>query len=152
MRFTPTILLLVGLMGCDARNNPKAPQDAAVTAIRNLGGSVAIDKKSPDKPVTAVSLRRTPVTDAGLVHLNGLTRMHRLILSRTRVTDAGLVHLKGLTSLKELQLHDTEVTDAGLLHLKGLTSLEELNLIRTKVTDAGVKELQAALPKCRISR
>ena len=68
----------------------------------------------------------------------------------TNVTDAGLVHLKGLTKLQTLNLSDTNVTDAGLVHLKGLTILQTLVLIDTKVTDAGVKKLQAALPKCRI--
>jgi hypothetical protein len=42
------------------------------------------------------------------------------------------------------------VTDAGLVHLKGLTKLEKLVLSGTMVTDAGAKDLQAALPKCKI--
>jgi internalin A len=44
------------------------------------------------------------------------------------------------------------VADAGLVHLKGLMSLSRLHLYRTMVTDAGVKELQSALPKCKISK
>ena len=70
----------------------------------------------------------------------------------TQITDAGLMHLKGLTNLEELGLSSTRVTDAGLVHLKGLTKLEKLGLVGTQVTDAGVAELQKALPKCRISR
>jgi len=42
-------------------------------------------------------------------------------LGYTQVTDAGLVHLEGLTSLESLGLWSTEVTDAGLEHVKGLT-------------------------------
>jgi Leucine-rich repeat (LRR) protein len=68
------------------------------------------------------------------------------------LTDAGLVHLKGLTSLQRLTLSGTKVTDAGLVHLKGLTSLKMLSLQKTKVTDAGVKDLQSALPKCYIGK
>ena len=34
------------------------------------------------------------------------------------VTDAGLVHLKGLTKLHYLNLVGTEVTDAGIAELK----------------------------------
>jgi Leucine-rich repeat (LRR) protein len=68
------------------------------------------------------------------------------------VSDTGLVHLKGLTKLQSLSLFRTEVTDAGLVHLKGLTKLQSLNLSDTKVTDAGVKDLQAALPKCEIQK
>jgi len=42
------------------------------------------------------------------------------------------------------------ITDAGLVHLKGLTNLELLVLGDTQVTDEGVKNLQEALPNCRI--
>ena len=44
------------------------------------------------------------------------------------MTDAGLVHLKGLTKLQTLDLGSTKVTDAGLVHLKGLTQLQSLEL------------------------
>ena len=45
-----------------------------------------------------------------------------------------------------------KLTDTGLVHLKGLTNLQSLSLISTKVTDAGVKDLQAALPNCKIEK
>ena len=35
-----------------------------------------------------------------------------------KVTDAGLVHLKGLTGLKDLGLYGTKVTNAGVAELK----------------------------------
>ena len=38
--------------------------------------------------------------------------------SFTKVTDAGLVHLKGLTKLQRLYLTDTKVTDAGVKKLQ----------------------------------
>jgi hypothetical protein len=44
------------------------------------------------------------------------------------------------------------VTDAGLESLKGLTQLHELYLWGPKITDAGVKDLQKALPNCKIVR
>lgn len=65
-------------------------------------------------------------------------------------TDAGLVHLKGLTKLEGLRLGFTQVTDAGMVHLLGLTNLQTLNLSRTQVTDTGIAELQKTLPNCRI--
>jgi hypothetical protein len=40
--------------------------------------------------------------------------LQSLNLFDTKVTDAGLVHLKGLTSLQSLTLFNTEVTDAGV--------------------------------------
>lgn len=68
----------------------------------------------------------------------------------TMVTDSGLEHLKGLTKVESLILWDSKVTDAGLTHLVGLTNLRWLVLWETKVTDAGVKKLQQALPNCKI--
>jgi len=126
------------------------------------------------KSLITLFLHDTEVTDAGLVHLDELTSLQMLDISGTKVTgtglvqlktltnlytlllgpkvsDAGLVHLKLLTSLKMLSLHrNNKVTDAGLVHLKDLTSLQSLYLQGTSVTTAGVKDLQSALPKCRI--
>ena len=79
------------------------------------------------------------ITDAGLVHLKGLTTLAWLSLwGCDQITDAGLVHLKGLTTLKSLNLWDCDqITDAGLVHLKGLTTLEWLSLSRCKQTAEG---------------
>jgi hypothetical protein len=68
-----------------------------------------------------------------------------------RLTDAGLKHLEGLSRLEYLNLEwHRGITDAGLEHLRGLTSLRELNLAATGVTEAGVRKLQESLPKARI--
>lgn len=90
------------------------------------------------------------VTDAGLVHLEGLSRLQGLLLCGANFTDAGLVHLRGLGQLKLLALGYTRVTDTGLVHLRGLGQLRTLDLQHTKVTDKGVRDLQKALPNCKI--
>ena len=100
----------------------------AIAAIKKLGGKVTFAERKPGKPVIGVSL------------------------FNTKITNAGLVHLEGLTKLQTLDLQNTKVTDAGLVHLKGLTKLQRLSLSFTKVTDAGVKKLQAALPNCKMRR
>lgn len=56
---------------------------------------------------------RHRVTDDGLKHLSGWTRLRKLTLRYTPVTDAGLVHLKNL-ELDSLDLGGTHVTEAGL--------------------------------------
>ena len=68
------------------------------------------------------------------------------------ITDAGLVHLKGVTQLQTLNLFRTQVSDAGLVHLKELIQLKRLDLRDTQFTDAGVAELQKALPNCKIEK
>ena len=108
----------------------RADEASAVKAVEKLGGKVTRDDKLPGKPVIGVNL-------GGLVP--------------GKVTDAGLKELKDLTQLKELVLNG-QVTDAGLKELKDLKQLTWLYLGGSKVTDAGVKELQAALPKCKIHR
>ena len=131
-----------------------------IAAIKELGGKATVDK---NKAVVRVNFYGTKVTDAGLVHLKGLTnltwlevsrdgeKLRERLLSNTKVTDAGLAHLKGLNNLTGLLLAGTKVTDAGLAHLKGLTKLKRLGLWDTKVTDAGKKKLKQALPNCKIS-
>ncbi len=92
----------------------------------------------------------TLITDGGLLHLIGMTRLQDLDLSGTDVSDAGLVHLARMTSLQHLDLHETKVTNAGLVHLKGLKSLRSLDLFGTEVDDFGAQELRRALPNVMI--
>lgn len=99
-----------------------------------------------------LELYRSQVTDVGLEHMEGLTNIEILNFYRIQITDDGLQHLKGLTKLKLLGLLETKVTDTGLEHLKGLTNLEHLGLRGTNVTEAGAKDLQTALPNCKIMR
>ena len=39
-------------------------------------------------------------------------------MKETGITDAGLAHLKGLTKLKRISLEETQVTDAGVKALQ----------------------------------
>ena len=125
-----------------------AAQDNAIAAIKKLGGNVMVDAKSGE---VTVFFTDTQITDAGLVHLKGLTSLTVLGLFGTQITDAELEHLKGLNSLTYLYLNGTKLSDAGLVHLKGLNSLTYLYLTGTQVTDAGLAEIKAALPECRVS-
>ena len=81
-----------------------------------------------------------------------LTKLRELGLRRTNVTDAGLINLRMLTNLRVLDLRETRITDSGLMHLKGLTSLQRLCLGGTKVSNAGAQELQQELRTVKILR
>jgi internalin A len=78
----------------------------------------------------------SPLTDAGLVHLRGLTRLEELHIDNTPgVTDAGMVYLAGLKQLRVLHIVDSGIKGPGLASLVGLNRLEELDL-SIPVTDA----------------
>jgi F-box/leucine-rich repeat protein 14 len=69
------------------------------------------------------------VSDAGMVHVRGLTRLRSLRFGLCpKLTAACLVNVSGLTNLEALQLGQTTFADADLAQLKGLTRLVLLNL------------------------
>ena len=130
-----------GLRQVDAEDSdgPESPAlDGELGVLKDLGDLVSLH------------LGGTDVTDAGLVHLAGLTALKRLHLEKTKVSDAGLAHLASLESLSYLNLYQTGVTDAGLAHLEGLKNLKSLYLWQTQVTPDGAEKLRQALPDCNI--
>lgn len=112
--------------------------DAGVASLKNMAQLSWLD------------LRQTQVTDAGLKHLSGLSRLRLLCLYGIPMTDAGIAPLTKLSNLEQLTLNQTQVTDAGLLPLAKLPKLHELNLRGTRVTERGIKQIQQALPDCKI--
>ena len=98
------LLLTAVLMGCGEADAPPA------TALKQLGAGI---QRNAQGEIDGVSLCDTQVTDAGLVHLAGLTNLRVLTLLGDQITDADLVHLKGLTKLEDLSLGGPQVTDAG---------------------------------------
>ena len=135
---------LVGRIGVDDLSS------VTYVALRYRGTDELLEQVGQHRKIEYLSLAGSPVGDAGLVHLEGLTSLRSLSLAGTRVTDAGLVHLKGLTRLETLSLDLTRVSDAGLAPLKTLTGLKRLSLDLTRVSDAGLQDLRRALPTVRI--
>jgi hypothetical protein len=97
-----------------------------------------------------LNLMGTKVTDEGLKYIKELGQLQDLSLADTKVTDTGLEDLRNLTQLQRLDLSGTLVTDVGLQHLVGLKQLRYLDLVATQVTEAGLKNIQQALPTCKI--
>ncbi len=64
--------------------------------------------------------------------------MRRVELNAAKITDAGLTHLQGLTRLQSLSLATTNITGSGLSCLNGLSQLQSLDLTGTKVASAGL--------------
>jgi hypothetical protein len=138
------VTMVIGCGLCSGEENERA--------VPKEPKAVPAEPKKPKKvdPAEAKRIEKESIVAiqkiAGKVGLKPLD----VNLAGTKVTDAGLVHLKGMTGLQELYLNGTKVTDAGLVHLKGLTELQWLDLDNTEVTGAGVRMLRAALPKCEI--
>jgi len=139
------LLLAVGLAGCGQTQAVR--EERAVNAILQLRGEVTRDEELPGRPIVAVHLVRTKVTDSDLKDLKEFKGLRNLSLNETRITDAGLKDLKELKGLQKLYLNSTQITDAGLKDLKELKDLHELDLIGThQITVAGLKDLKQALP------
>ena len=68
--------------------------EVPLVALQKLGAKIERDDQGR---VVELSLVRTKITDAGLVHIKGLANLQHLYLYRTKITNAGLVHLMGLT-------------------------------------------------------
>ncbi|MCE9562926.1 MAG: protein kinase [Planctomycetes bacterium] len=102
--------------------------------------------------LTSVNLSATVsgITDAGLGHLAGLTKLESLFLEELAITDAGLRHLTSLPALTSLGLSKTAISDAGIESLAKLKSLVYLGIAGTRITEAGFKRLQKELPMCQI--
>ena len=145
-------LLLIAITGCGGEDNSPhegaAPSSPAVTPVKAENAEADGPKPKADKP-PAQTAAADPV--AALKRLGAKIERNEqgevlVYLVDTEITDAGLVHLKGLTRLQTLDLLSTQITDAGLVHLKGLTNLRSLWLDGTKITDAGIADLKKALP------
>jgi hypothetical protein len=87
--------------------------------------------------------------DDDLKAVAGLTRLKNLAFVQSDVSDAGLAHLQGLTRLKRLELYGTwgfgspdySVTDRGLAHLQHCTNLEVLRIDHARISGAGLAHL-----------
>ena len=135
-------------------------QREAVAAIERLGGSVEWSR--PFGPawlrssfgdgfyrhVISVTVSGSQVTDASLECISDLPQLRSLYICSQSFSFSGNSY-----RLREAEENSrTKVTNAGLKHLTGLSHLELLALIDTQVTDEGVKELQQALPNCKIEQ
>jgi Leucine-rich repeat (LRR) protein len=97
-----------------------------------------------------LNLSENPITDAGLIHLRDLTKLHYLYLNRTKVRGTGLGYLSEMKSLRELQLVKSDLTNEAVPRLQKMTSLKKLDLQGTKIRREGAEMIRQALPRCEI--
>jgi|GEM_PF-762545 len=86
------------------------------------------------------------LTNDGLKHLSGMTRLRMLHLDGTAINDDGLKYLAELPQLSMVSLASTQVSGTGAAPLAKLPNLSMLILAECPVDDAGVAVL-SRLPK-----
>ena len=122
------------------RNRAKALSVEGMSGLLTIKGDTQAAELEHFTFLERISLEG--ITDAGMAHLGGLTRLRELSISESpRLTGKGLAHLSGVRQLKDLRLLDTSVDDAGLYHLRNLNQLEGLILFRSRVVGSGFQHL-----------
>lgn len=77
------------------------------------------------KSLKNLGIAETSISDEGLGHLSCLKDMETLYLG-PNVTDAGLMHLSGMSNLRQLSFDQTNCTGAGLEYLAELKNLQHV--------------------------
>ena len=108
-----------------------------------------------DKVKTLKSLRLpTTTTNETLKYLSTRPSVESINIGgkNSHITDEGIRYLTELPNLKRLILsyHD-RLTDACVKDLASLKSLEQLSLGMTGISDVAMRELELALPNCKIT-
>ena len=133
-------------------------EQAAVAAVKALGGEVTFENVDGRQRVTGVNMafrenedegrvENDLLTDEALAYVRKFPRLKVLSLKNTQVTDEGLANLRGNQSLEELHLWDASaMTDAGAAHVATLPNLKCLCLTKSKLTDEALRHF-SKLPR-----
>jgi len=78
------------------------------------------------RSLSSLNLRGLHLSERGLKHVAGLSKLRTLYLRYVPVTDAGLKELATMKSLEELTFRKALFTDKGLEHLRSLPELTSL--------------------------
>ena len=95
----------------------------------------------------------TPITDAGLVHLENLTTLQNINLQEAGnggVTDAGVAALSNLTNLKVLGLHNQPITTRAFEHLRGCKQIQRLYIQMTRINDESLRVMAQSFPQLEL--
>jgi len=76
--------------------------------------------------------------------------LRRLRAPLTSISDAGIKHLGGLSRLEALDLYGTPIGAGAVEILKTMKSLRVLHVGFTEIGEAGLAELRRELPLCDV--
>lgn len=139
--------LLGAMLGLRIRTAQR--QEAAVRAIRALGGTVFYDyqmkrRQDPSAGRAIVDPNASPAYPAWFRRIADRLfppRVEYVSLRDTGATDAHLCLLDDLPHVTVLDLKSTRITDRGMVHLSRLP-LEVLSLWKTGIGDEGIRQLR----------
>lgn len=188
LRLIPAFLFTLFLTGCGSDEiEVSEEQSAAQTKVEELGGgwtgrgAISIDFSASrmaqeDKTISdtdlailaevenleMLDLSGSPISDAGIKHIAGLTKLNTLNLTDTQVTGEGIIALMDLplfqiaykncsddvaiaiadiTTVKILQLDGPHLTNVGIAALGELPALRQLTLSGAQLTNEGLATL-----------
>lgn len=108
------------------------------TFFKNTAGMESLEE---------IQFEATDLSAAGIRYLAAFPNLKSLSLGYAEITTPVLRELKNLQSLEELTLYDTTIGGSELEELKCLSQLKKLDL---SAESGDMKELQKALPDCKI--
>jgi len=151
------VILSVVLEGVRGFTDSQLQTMCALSSIQtlNLRGTTVKDAhlesiaRLTDLQVLNLSLAKQ-ISDKGIAFLAPLQNLRELDLSFTSLSDAGASHLGSLTNLSYLDISLTSVSDASVPSLSKLRNLKVLRVRDSGISRMGRKQLEQALPGCRI--
>jgi hypothetical protein len=99
-----------------------------------------------------LSISGTPITDAGMLHLAGLSSLNTLHANNTKITDKALDTICKLSAIKVLNISYNDITDAGMKKIATMPNLAWLLIDGTKITDAGLEEVLSQASQKKLSK
>jgi Leucine-rich repeat (LRR) protein len=142
--------------------------DAGLTELKDLkslkdlglAGATRLTDKATEtvKEFTNLDHLALPstITEKGVKNLAPLKKLKVLYIGGANLTDGAVKDIaENMPELEELELglfakEGTRITDESISQLSKLKKLRKLGLVGSKITAEGLKQLEKALPDCRI--
>jgi hypothetical protein len=136
-------------VGLRALEYHKAIQDLDLSGCHRLREEYLSSVKAMPG-IVKLNLYDSSIGDAGVRHLESISKMKWLNLDKTLITDAALVSVAKMSDLEFLHVGSTQISDEGLMALGELKQLKEVVATQTMVTDSGIRDLQKNNPALMI--
>jgi len=118
------------------------PKIEEISLDRCTLSEATLQSIAASKSIKRIRLLGSNVSNAGLAYLKDMVQLELLDLNECeQISDVGVKHLQGLTRLRNLSLWGPQITDKGLAYLSKFTDLSALTIRKCDVTDRGFEVL-----------